>query len=408
METVTRSLRKQKGVVLLFVVGVLVLGSAALYLATQSRHQAHLSRQTVTIKRLQDAKQALIAYAVNYADTDTGNTGPGHLPCPDTKDINDPNFGTPDNTCSNPPPIGRLPFRWTQNGKSFALHPFATMSDDRFWYALAESFRNNGSGIRLVNPDTYAELTVDSTITDVVSVIIDPGPPLGGQTRPSNNIDDYLEDANAVDDGAFVTSADVPFNDRIAYITRDDLVPLVERRVLGYVKAALQSYYDSDTIPGGPVTPKAFLPFAAALGDTSNACVVDNLAGFLPLDNCALPGVDDQDLTLPAWFTRNNWQQFIYYRVDPSCVSGENCTDLTPALSVNGDIVRAMVISVGRSIVTAPKGGLQDRSGAGGLSDEKVDYLDISESVDGDSIYTVGRRVSDQSNDQVVIISPVN
>lgn len=81
-----------------------------------------------------------------------------------------------------------------------------------------------------------------------MAVIIAPGEPVDGQVRDPNEIDitveidNYLEDDNNDLDVNYVTSANVEFNDRLAVITRQDLMEAVEKRVLGEVKQTLSSY----------------------------------------------------------------------------------------------------------------------------------------------------------------------
>ena len=49
-----------------------------------------------------------------------------------------------------------------------------------------------------------------------------PGLSFNGQNRPSNNVADYLEHANADGDNNFVTRADSDFNDHVLVITRQE------------------------------------------------------------------------------------------------------------------------------------------------------------------------------------------
>ena len=68
-----------------------------------------------------------------------------------------------------------------------------------------------------------------------------PGPPVGNQyARPGNNPVDYLEGDNAyVTDGIFSAAAG---NDRLAVISRAELMAVVEQRVINEIRAILARY----------------------------------------------------------------------------------------------------------------------------------------------------------------------
>ena len=392
----TKTPRHQKGVVMLFVIAVLVLGSAALFLGAHSSNVALLSRQDTVSADLQTAKQALIAYAVNYADIQSSSTaGPGRLPCADTNGNGSPNGGI-----CGPFALGWLPVSWsTVGGGTVELYPHSEGAARRFWYAPTRSLRPNPSVV--VNSNSSGEIQVDN-VDGIVAVIIDPGPPLEGQTRPSNNPADYLEGGNEDNDGVFFTSGlDAQFNDRISYITYDELMPLVEKRVLGYVHDALRNYFNYD--PGNGDGPNRHLPYASLLGDEYNQCLPGNEFGLLPMDNCGF-SAGDVNLGLPSWFLNNGWNELIYYHVDSSCVFGQLCNAPDPFLLVNNAGQRAVIASVGRPIVTVPKNGMQQRTNEFGFSLDVIDYLDSQLSVDGFADYFFLSRVDSLNNDQHLVL----
>ena len=368
---------RQNGAVLLFFVAFLVLGTSAVFLANQSINRSKIVRDDTIAKELQKAKQALISYAVNYADNYTSSTGPGHLPCPDTSVDSS---GRPDTSC-DPFEIGRLPIRWTREGKRFELYPFVDQSPRRFWYVPSESFRYNGTGARQVNSGTDGQLTVDGVIDDVIAVIIDPGPPLAGQIRPSSNPSDYLEGENMDGDSSFVsTSDDGPFNDRIVYITRSEFMPLVEQRVLGYVRDWFLDYFDIN----------GHLPVPAPLGSGDNQCVdMNEEYGLIPESGCPAQPIFSQP---DAWFRSNEWDQFLYY--DSECFSNLDCNS---EIVLNGSSNNlAVIISFGREIIP------QDRNASPA---DLAQYLESEESTDGDSEYVVNRP-GENNNDVAMIVNP--
>lgn len=303
-----------------------MLGSTALFLATQNRNTARLAQQNTTANNLQKAKQALIAYAVNYSDDYTnGGAGPGHLPCPDRHDTGVRDNGSPAGICGPFKP-GRLPISWlTSQGKASEIYPFARSFPRRFWYVLSEDFRYSSG--QIVNPATPAMLRVDTT-DNIVAVIIDPGPPLAGQNRPSDDPKDYLEGGNEDGDTQFVSQvvgeSTTAFNDRLVYIHRDTLMPLVETRVLAYVRQWLQDYA---TINGHYPTP------AERVG-TETVCRDGTLrSGFLPevIDPSGTCSIEPFSQAA-SWFWKNQWQRFIEYHIPSSCIDITDCT--VPTLTI--------------------------------------------------------------------------
>lgn len=137
----------------------------------------------------------------------------------------------------------------------------------------------------------------------VAAVIILPGAILPGQSRPAaplGGVVNYLDAvtvpagcvgacaaagvySNADFDNIFVIPP--PFttgstsNDRLVYITIQELMRAVERRATQEAALQLRRYYtNSNAIAGN-----RFYPYAANLGDVNNACVDANLAGFIPV-----------------------------------------------------------------------------------------------------------------------------
>ena len=383
---------RQKGVALLVIFTLLFLGSASLFFSTQNLNSTTLARQDSISRDLQKAKQGLIAFAVNYADYYTnGGAGPGHLPCADAKDTGDDDPGSPASSCKANK-IGRLPTNWKTNGKKvIELYPFARTASRRFWYLPSSKYRYCCG--QNINPDEAGELRVDNII-DVIAVIIDPGPPLPGQTRPSDNAADYLEDDNADGDENFVTSSTGEFNDRIVYITRTEIMTMVQKRVLDYVYLWLKDFENDN----------GYFPYPTALGDPAKYCEDPvRYNGLLRDDepeseiaNCGKSPI------LPNWFIKNGWQHRIYYHVDRDCVYGKPCNSAGLSLRVNGVQRRVLVASVGIPIVTGPtKPDVQNRvtGTASVLSDEVVQYLDSDDSVSGDNSYSFVDPPDEFNND---------
>lgn len=211
-------------------------------------------RERQTMEALATAKQALIAYAASYPDRVSGEFGPGYLPCPDRwtepDPLLDPNsrVGRAGTSCSEGggTTIGRLPWRTLKLDHDSAVDG----TGERLWYAISESHRNNPKQEPL-NSETPGLLEVDG-IADIVAVIIAPGSGLTGQdTRTSDPqgagylvVGNYLEGENANLDRRFATRGAGAFNDRLLFITRDELMAAVEWRVLNEVARLLEDYRD--------------------------------------------------------------------------------------------------------------------------------------------------------------------
>jgi hypothetical protein len=241
------SRRTQKGAALLALLMIFIVAASYSLVKKLNANTRDYLRQGSSLSVLNQAKQSLIGYAINYPEIDAMSVGdiingPGYLPCPD---IN--NDGSSGGTCSlaGNTTIGRFPY------KTLEVHDLKDSSGARIWYALSDNFRNN-PGLDVLNSETEAQFTVDGT-ADIVAVIIAPGIPIGSQNRDPDDtnilteIVNYLELDNNNFDTSFISIDPDPsdpndFNDLVVTITRDELMSAVEKRVLGEVEAALRSY----------------------------------------------------------------------------------------------------------------------------------------------------------------------
>ena len=74
--------RRQQGAVLLIMLIILVVGVATVLVSSFNSSAINIARAKTSSQALAQAKEALIGYAITYADTHSG-TVPGYLPCPD-------------------------------------------------------------------------------------------------------------------------------------------------------------------------------------------------------------------------------------------------------------------------------------------------------------------------------------
>ncbi|MEO8163771.1 MAG: hypothetical protein ABI619_00110 [Betaproteobacteria bacterium] len=264
----------------------------------------------MSVEALARAKEALIGRAA--AD----NSMPGSLPCPDLD-----NDGSAELLAGNncPAYVGRLPWR------TLGLADLRDGNGERLWYALSPNFRDDNSAQPL-NSATPGQLIITGTApaAAVIAIVFSPGGVVGNQVRDApneNNVQNFLEGENGNGgppaDYTFVTALASPaFNDMLLPITREDLFPVVEMRIARELRLSLRAYYSANR----------YYPNAAQFPNNSSTAAT--YRGYLPTTTCApVPTV-----TLPAWFTANNWQQYMVYAVAPRCTPKINTSIVAVAV----------------------------------------------------------------------------
>jgi type II secretory pathway pseudopilin PulG len=248
--------KKQRGIALLII--LLILGSGALYALLRSLNQNNLQteREKKTTEALALAKQALISYAVSVSLQAGRPERPGDLPCPDTN-----NNGESESECGNESGsnqatrFGRLPL------KTLDLPSLRDGYGEPLWYAVSNNFKLNKRHTPL-NSTTYGTITVRNASgniihngtnnTGAIAIIIAPGPPILRQgimqVRSGAGLDNpinYLDISSNEDNANFIDATLNGFiqgdlsntaNDRISVITYQDLMPLIDKRVVGEIK----------------------------------------------------------------------------------------------------------------------------------------------------------------------------
>ncbi len=302
-------LGKQRGGALILIAFMIGIMLTAFLIKNFSANSIKLGQEAKTMEALGQAKEALIAWSVSHPNW------PGVMPFPDRG--TDPAGYNGVSDCVNtgldfPHLIGKLPLLSEspcispQNGVSYI---YQEASGEVLWYAVSRNLiRTNGTATTpIINPailnvDTLAS-PYDGTDTTspypwmvirdingvvisdrVAVVIISPGPPLTGQSRsntamPSHFLDQVIlggitysnSDYNQPDEDFIigdVTSG--TFNDRLVYITIDELIAAIEQRVANEIKAALLSYQSTN----------GKFPPAAPLGSIDNyVCQAPRVGG---------------------------------------------------------------------------------------------------------------------------------
>lgn len=236
---------RQRGAVLILFFLALFLSGATVVLSALNNRTGLLARNVEMQLDMELAKEALLSYAMMYP-IEYAAAGPGRLPCVDTN-----NDALPDCTAAT---LGRLPQRVTlPSGVPFSFSTAGAGVDEQLWYAVSTSFRTSAA---TVNASTAAAFTLDGA-ANIVAVLIAPGTPYAGQTRPSTLAARYLEDTNATGPAFVTRSALANFNDRVLAITRAELLTAVTPMVAGQMKV----YADGAYVANGNTYPADLAAF---------------------------------------------------------------------------------------------------------------------------------------------------
>lgn len=406
---------RQRGAIFLVTMVVMVLGVSTLLLGSLNNSAVQTARDNKTSAALAQAKEALIGYAITYADTHS-NSVDGYLPCPN---INAANGEGSAETCGskNVSSIGRLPWR------TLGLGTLRDGAGECLWYAVSGTYKNNPK-TDMMNWDTKGLLSVTdangNTVSDIVAVIFAPGTPHNGQDRtPSGDAPicggnytaaNYLDNDGSHDNSAvssnanaisnFFSGSSSQVNDRLIYITRQDIWNAMLKRSdydlskptaklnLMTQKAAecladygKRNYYSAYGDTRLPWSGRLYSPTTDYLTDSNYDDQDGRLAGRLPdrvntsdddtdnaisgndyqlaSDGSGCPGVPDWSSYYPWW---SNWKDHLYYAVSsdfsPSSSNfyydSYHHTFHTPhcgtCVRVNGTEYAAVVIFAGQAL----------------------------------------------------------
>ncbi len=272
-----RRLHRQTGFsLLLYVLMILAMGGFLLEGYMQNaRKEAEARKEQFDRDVLMQAKAALLQYAYNYP-LFYSDQGPGRLPCADTD--NDGQSNTTYGSCNA---LGRFPF----DEPLLKTTDLRDSSGERLWYVPATTYMQQFGGA--INSDSMGTITIkdqagqvlyDGSANGVAAVIIAPGPAIDRngtlQNRQPVNGDDpndlvadtdpaiinpvnYL-DLNGTQDNATLTHLDsndgfqlgpatnanneIVINDRVVFITAEEINHMAEKAVLQAYRQALRSY----------------------------------------------------------------------------------------------------------------------------------------------------------------------
>jgi len=242
---------KQSGAALLALMLVIIAGASYMLVYNLNANTRFYNRQIETASVLREAKAALLAYSVNYPEK-YASSGPGVMPCPDLN-----NNGSASANCSytGGTTLGRFPW------KTVGVGEFKDHHGEHLWYIVSDNFRT--PLVTQINSETPGTLKVDSN-DDIVAVLIAPGAPITGQDRTGGPLlaINYLEGGNQVNDNNFVSRFAGEFNDQLVFITRKELMQVVEQRVINQARTALNEYFNTVEVITGTGAYPWLAPFA--------------------------------------------------------------------------------------------------------------------------------------------------
>lgn len=325
---------RQKGAVLIFMIFILGLATAAYILKSLNTSNLQAEQSDKTYRTLREAKTALISWSAAHPNW------PGIMPFPDRKETSNPNYDGKSDCVTNGLNVSHLLGKLPISGDAPCITPQQGLSvelidgeSERLWYATSMNLiRTKGTDTKpvinpgIVNAPVYPWLKVldrnGNLISDRVAVvIIAPGAPLAGQNRsssapnPSEYLDSFKIGANVYsnadydnvdedfimgEDSRHLSSIDTSFtkpyyfNDKLIYITIDELMDALENRALQEARQQLKNYYlSSSALPDS-----RFYPYAAKLGETGNMCKEGELGGLLPLQPASAICTSNQTCSL--------------------------------------------------------------------------------------------------------------
>jgi hypothetical protein len=305
---------KQKGAALILIAFILGLGAAVYVLKTYNAEAVRNKQDEKASLILAQAKQAIIAYSISRA---SAGERPGDMPRPDyfaSTEIPANYDGNADGGCldvtsadglplinsgANMRCLGRLP--WLTIGMT-GLD--ATQNDplgNMPWYAVSANLVDP-TCLKLINPSILSMiyttyqcnsltnlphpwLTVKDSLGNIISsrvavVLLMPMRTINTQTRPElplASIGDYLEADNSNFDNIFTLApAGATLNDKLVFITIDELMAAISKRALSDMSILLNKYNKKNT----------HFPYAAPLGSSLNNFMSSGAAttGMVPVD----------------------------------------------------------------------------------------------------------------------------
>jgi hypothetical protein len=467
----------QRGIAFMVLVFMIALASTIFLLKAYDPAGLRIQQAKKTEQSLAAAKQALLAYAAEQITPekrkppflscdaeDKNNDGiidsydapykypkncncgsncprPGDMPCPDMD-----NDGVAENSCSTNQ-IGRFPW------KTLGADDLRDGAGERLWYAVSSQYKNNPRLLPL-NSDSVGTISLRdsqgnwlydaSGTTGLAAVVIAPGEVLtrsdglvqSRTTANQNSAKHYLDIAYSEDNASFTEGSTDGFisglvnisgqkvvNDVVLPITRDEVIAVMEPRVLAEAMQAMSYFYATNGYYPDPanISEISCLGSGNILNDATNAnCITDSTVTFgrMPAGSSAtLPSNDiwssiDSNSILRGdssnnWFQQNGWRELILYAVAPACTSTTpNCSgtgyltlnnSTTPLAAPSPNNKQMVLIASGKMLTTQTRTSNIDKTSFS-------NYLEDLENLNLNYIYN--RHVIDANNNDRLISTP--
>jgi len=403
---------QETGAALIIFLTILVLATTTTLLSKLNRVHYQIEKQKQTAKVLAQAKEALLGFALTYAETHQGQMQ-GYLPCPDN---NGDGRAGPSCSSKGNSVIGRFPW------KTLGLPPLRDGSGECLWYAVSGTYKNNPNPKPILSNTTEGLFIVKNTKGDTITnkaaiaILFAPGRVIDGNRTATNNtpcgdnvqIIDYLDRLEIDENGDSVPTIknfsgqqtgeasgnpggdelptatpsifikapltrentnNVIFNDTLTLITPKDFAPVYERMnawVAKQVLKCLESYAanNGNQFPwASKVAPYDYTDdsgerFGRIPDAPLNATHTDNpeMSKTWPTD-CfdEESGLDDW-----KWGWWSAWKEIVFFAVNPTLT--------TPTETIN---VNLLVLVAGREINEQTRADKTDISNY--LEDENAD-----------------------------------
>ena len=354
--------RAQRGIALLMILAIVVAGGVSIAVRSFNAAATKADRYRATQAALDEAKAALIAYAVSHQNR------PGSLPCPDAD--NDGNSDGSGVSCTTL--IGRLP--WITLG----LPDLRDSASERLWYAVSDDFQANSTVA--LNSDTAfrtgnASLTVvglgNTPVTNIAAIVFAPGPTLqradgvaqsracpGTACSVASNFLDISGTDNANNDTTFVAGDEsLTFNDRLLPIYSDDIMAPVEKRAGREIAQKLRDHFDAWKNTANVLSTKGFYPWPATFSNPTVASpgVSGTAGGLLPLSTSSIVWTSASSLLLGCSGVNSS-------RI--TCTGLVVCLNLPPFIVTPCTLdISGRVSNIGSAFVDPPTSSLVSASG---------------------------------------------
>ncbi|MDH5764583.1 MAG: hypothetical protein OEZ38_01100 [Gammaproteobacteria bacterium] len=347
-----KSMKKQRGAaLLLFFVTLLMVGSVVV-VSNISSNKSKVKNEDITTASLAEAREALIAYAVTYYDTQTTTAEPkaglmGYLPCPDDGTATE---GQSSISCGSQYEnrLGRLPW------KKMGIQALKDGSGNCLWYAVSGEYKdigpvdrarlNNAAGLtrsEMINDDSKGafrlydksgNLIKGSNPDDrIVAVIIAPGREIQTQNRNyiastqcGNDYDatQFLEVFNGIDNTSVTAVSDAiddfivaertnddEFNDRFITISQQEIFDEIKKRSSFGLFTSFDDLMINTTRELAECLAEYGLNNSSPPAGCDNACMTqcaaDRTSCYNQCDNCRVLCNDARDACIAAGTNRN-------------------------------------------------------------------------------------------------------